>query len=355
MNKKKLTKLQFKNMLSNYLVYFVSIFTILVGCYVSISLFVFEQFNIHFYYLLVIALVAAVESIGIQLFIRINKISELAQSVVLYAFNAITCLLLVSLIDKNILGYPKFWIFSFPGSFIGLFFLMLGVYIIKRREEKKLNDSLDTFKNTKNKKNKITRVIVFILMMLTCTFTLSNSVVHATSDTNDFKHFSFIVNSSAKNLKHVWEVELNFETEKEIKYLDVLMKLENGHTESVYVSGRENLSTFKVTEVEGGFENELIFIINSNDNLQSIELVFNYSYVEEMPDEEDIIEKICFLSTGNTYIHEELSFVSCLLIGVIISALSTISTFIIIQNIKSSFIKVNEDVEESSNESPELE
>lgn len=60
--KKKMNSKKLKKHLSNYLVTFVTIFTALVVSYVTVSLFVFEQSNIYYYYLILIALLAGIES-----------------------------------------------------------------------------------------------------------------------------------------------------------------------------------------------------------------------------------------------------------------------------------------------------
>ena len=98
---KKFDKVKFRKRLSNYLVTFVSIFTTMVVSYVSVSLFVFDQFNIYFYYLVLIAVVALIESLLIELFVRINKISVFGQMAVIYATCAISSFLMSFTIDSN--------------------------------------------------------------------------------------------------------------------------------------------------------------------------------------------------------------------------------------------------------------
>ncbi len=150
---KKFDKVKFRKRLSNYLVTFVSIFTTMVVSYVSVSLFVFDQFNIYFYYLVLIAIVALIESLLIELFVRINKISVFGQMAVIYATCAISSFLMSFTIDSNIITNVKFWIFALPGSFVGFIVLCLIVYLNKRSEEKALNENLNRFKgNSKNEK-----------------------------------------------------------------------------------------------------------------------------------------------------------------------------------------------------------
>lgn len=148
--KLKHNKLKFKKRLSNYLVTFVSIFTVMVCCYVAVSLFVFDQFNIHFYYLVLIAIIASVVAILIELFIRINNISIYAQCAVIYSACALSCFALALIINNSLLTNTLFWLVSLPASFIGLAVLMLILFIIKHNEENALNESLHRFKEDKH-------------------------------------------------------------------------------------------------------------------------------------------------------------------------------------------------------------
>ena len=146
----KFNKIQFKKQLSNYLVTFVSIFTVMVCCYVAISLFVFDQFNIHFYYLVLIAVFAILEALVIQLFVRINNISVYAQCAVIYSICAVGCFASSFMINSSLFTNTLFWVISLPGSFIGLGVLMLILFIIKHNEEDALNQSLNRFKEEKH-------------------------------------------------------------------------------------------------------------------------------------------------------------------------------------------------------------
>lgn len=143
-------KLKFKKRLSNYLVTFVSIFTVMVCCYVAVSLFVFDQFNIHFYYLVLIGLIALVEAILIELFIRINNISIYGQCSVIYSLSALSCFALTFMINSTLFTNPTFWLISLPASFIGLVFLLVILFVIKHKEEDALNESLHRFKEDKH-------------------------------------------------------------------------------------------------------------------------------------------------------------------------------------------------------------
>ena len=94
------------------------------------------------------------------------------------------------------------------------------------------------------------------------------------------------------------------------------------------------------------------FDINSNSNLQGIELRFRYSYLEEIPNKNEVTTKTYLLSTGNTNLPDKINFGSYLLIGIIGSLCAAGSTFIIVQNTKKEILKIEEDdnVEEKDNE-----
>ncbi len=147
---KKISSKKLKKHLSNYLVTFVTIFTALVVSYVTVSLFVFEQSNIHYYYLILITLIAAIESLLIELFVRINKISLTIQLMVVYLIICLTCLVFVVLIDKDLLNNLLFYVVAIPGSLIGLGALLLISYLLNRKEENALNAELLRFKGGKN-------------------------------------------------------------------------------------------------------------------------------------------------------------------------------------------------------------
>lgn len=148
---KKMNSKKLKKHLSNYLVTFVTIFTALVVSYVTVSLFVFEQSNIYYYYLILIALLAGIESLLIELFVRINKINITSQVFVVYMIICLTCVVFVVLIDKDIIKNALFWAVGVSGSFIGLGAIMLVSFLLKHKEEKVLNAELLRFKG--NKKN----------------------------------------------------------------------------------------------------------------------------------------------------------------------------------------------------------
>ena len=136
MKNKKINSLKFKKYLLDYLVIFVTIFTALVFSYVTISLFVFEQSNIFYYYLILITLISSIESLLIELFVRINKIALSVQLSVIYLVIALTCFAFACIIDKDLITKPLFWVISLPSSFIGLGALLFTTFLIKRKEEK---------------------------------------------------------------------------------------------------------------------------------------------------------------------------------------------------------------------------
>lgn len=195
-------------------------------------------------------------------------------------------------------------------------------------------------------KNRILKsFIVVSLCLLSFGLILSGNIVKANSSYSGFKDFSFTVNRKIKytGASIVWTVDINWKTEEEIKYLEVEMILEDGHKEAVYIDGRDNLAIKEVTKEDEYYVYSLEFDINSDAELQGIELIFTYSYIDEIPNEEDLLVKNYLLSTGHTNYDETLSIWACLLIGVIISISASVSTFIIIQNTKVDLIKIKDD------------
>lgn len=196
-------------------------------------------------------------------------------------------------------------------------------------------------------KNKVIRLFVCIFVFATLfTSLLSNRKVQATSKFDDFKDFSFVIYPDFKMGDIIWTVDVTWTTSKEIKYLDVIIQLEDGHEESTYQTGRDNMSKLIVTEIEDTINYRLVFNVNSTEKLQIIKFVITYSYIDEIdPSPTNINVKTYFLSPGNTRYPEKIKIWSFLLIGVIVSICAGIATFIIIQNTKTAFFKVGNELE----------
>ena len=196
-------------------------------------------------------------------------------------------------------------------------------------------------------KNKVIRLFVCIFVFATLfTSLLSNRKVQATSKFDDFKDFSFVIYPDFKMGDIIWTVDVTWTTSKEIKYLDVIIQLEDGHEESTYQTGRDNMSKLIVTEIDDTINYRLVFNVNSTEKLQIIKFVITYSYIDEIdPSPTNINVKTYFLSPGNTRYPEKIKIWSFLLIGVIVSICAGIATFIIIQNTKTAFFKVGNGLE----------
>lgn len=130
----------------NILISLVTIFSVMVTCYVSVSLFVYDQFNIHFYYLILIGIISLIASLLISLFVKINKISLIGQVSVVYSSIALCCLGLVVFMNSKLVELPMFWYVTFISSFFGLAVLVVVLIIFKRHEERKLNAVLNKYK-----------------------------------------------------------------------------------------------------------------------------------------------------------------------------------------------------------------
>ena len=205
-------------------------------------------------------------------------------------------------------------------------------------------------------KNKVIKLVLFFVIGFTMLFTIvcsSNKKVKAEPSFHEFSEFSFVISPNIDLTGEAyWNVKITWKTIEELKFLEVKMFLEDGHEELVYVDGRENLSTKTYTKVDDGYYYTLQFDINSNANLQGIELKFRYSYSDEIPNESETTTKTYLLSTGNTKLPQKINFGPALLIGVIASGCAGLSTFIIVQNTKKDLIKIKDDdnMEEFDNE-----
>lgn len=194
---------------------------------------------------------------------------------------------------------------------------------------------------------KLMKLLASCFLTFLMMFSLINSkenLVKAEPSYHDFYEFSFVIGPNIDLVGEAnWSVKITWKALEEIKFLEVTMFLEDGHEELVYVDGRENLAVKTVTKEEDGYRYMLSFDINSNSNLQGIELQFRYSYLEEIPNENETTTKTYLLSTGNTKLPKGLHFGACLLIGLIASICAGVSTFIIVQNTKNEFLKIKED------------
>lgn len=196
-------------------------------------------------------------------------------------------------------------------------------------------------------KNKVLKLLLVFILLFVTMFTITKSndnVVKAETNYHDFYEFNFVISPNIDLTGEAnWSVKITWKALEEIKYLEVMMFLEDGHEELVYVDGRENLAIKTVEKLDDGYRYILEFDINSSSNLQGIELRFKYSYLEEIPNKNEITTKTYLLSTGNTKLPKRINFGSCLLIGIIASIGAGISTFIIVQNTKKEFLKIKED------------
>lgn len=198
-------------------------------------------------------------------------------------------------------------------------------------------------------KKKICKLIIVFVFFFS--LILSNNNVQAAYIFDDFKDFSFVISPHYKTGDFIWTVDVYFTTSKEIKYLDVLIALEDGQEELTYQTGRDNLSILSVRNIDDLYKYHLEFDVNSTEKLQVIKFVVTYSYIDEIdPSPSNLGVKTYFLSPGNTRYPEKINIWSFLLIGVIISLCSASATFIIIQNTKTVFFKIENDSESFNDE-----
>lgn len=196
----------------------------------------------------------------------------------------------------------------------------------------------------KNKVKKLLFTFIIVVVMMLALTKSNDQVVKAETTYHDFYEFNFVIGPNIDLTGEAsWTIKISWRALEEIKFLEVMMFLEDGHEELVYVDGRENLAIKTVKKVEDGYHYTLEFDINSNSSLQGIELRFRYSYLEEIPNKNETTTKTYLLSTGNTKLPKRINFGSCLLIGLIASFGAGVSTFIIVQNTKKEFLKIKED------------
>lgn len=207
------------------------------------------------------------------------------------------------------------------------------------------------------KKMKIIKFLV-VLALLLGSFMMLNVAsgvdsVNAALSQDEFYDFRFEVSPKIKNSEIIWSVDLNWTTEKEIKYLKVIISLENGLEEPTYESGRHNISKYIISEkyVDEetiNYQNNLHFDVNSKE-LQLIKVTLYYSY-EDSIDPINIENKVLFLSTGETIINEDINLGFAVLAGIFISICASFATYIIIQNTKNNLIKTKIIKEEDDDE-----
>ena len=77
-------------------------------------------------------------------------------------------------------------------------------------------------------KNKVLKLFVCALSLITIISCFSSEKVQAASSFDDFTEFTFIANHNRKLLGTTWTIDVSWQTEKEIKYIEIAIELEDG-------------------------------------------------------------------------------------------------------------------------------
>lgn len=116
------------------------------------------------------------------------------------------------------------------------------------------------------------------------------------------------------------------ESDMEIKYWQVRIKLSNNKEEIPYQTGNQNIATMETTKKDGKFEYRFEANVN-NDKLGTFRMTFGYS--------DDTIgtnlqEYICYLKWGSLSVKKPATI--AILVGIIITICASIATYVIIEN-----------------------
>ena len=116
------------------------------------------------------------------------------------------------------------------------------------------------------------------------------------------------------------------ESDMEIKYWQVRIKLANNKEEIPYQTGNQNIATMEMSEKDGKFEYRFEANVN-NDKLGTFRMTFGYS--------DDTIgtnlqEYICYLKWGSLSVKKPATI--AILVGIIITICASIATYVIIEN-----------------------
>ena len=196
---------------------------------------------------------------------------------------------------------------------------------------------------------KISRILIFVVFVLVL-LVGNKVVVNASSD--DFDDFTFdaqnkIIDHDKTTCKITWK------TQKEIKYLNVIIVLPNKFEQNPYNSMRENLAgEYSSTYINGYYLNVLTFDVYYHQ-IGNIKAKFEYSFdyvIEEFS--EDILECDYVFVTGVYWIEKQPVYVA-ILVGSVITIVTCIVTYVVIENSRRSILLGN--VEDTDLEDEEIE
>lgn len=132
----------YKSMLLTFLI----VLPITMFVYVIVEHFIFEQNAVHFSYLFYITLIAAVFSVILNLFYRINRINSLVQIIITY-FLIVIMMYSIGLIsgwyNERLVAYILYGLLF---NFIGVSLIATIVLLTRHLQFKKLNSDLEKYK-----------------------------------------------------------------------------------------------------------------------------------------------------------------------------------------------------------------
>lgn len=175
---------------------------------------------------------------------------------------------------------------------------------------------------------KVLRLLMFILCLISLTY-INLSVKADNVVVDEFTNIEFIsqpIISQSNKSKCI----ITWNTTKEIKYLKVIVQLQNSKGQVPYESGRENSAgTFESFKLSDDVFENILEIEVDNSQLGNIKIKFNYSYEPILPGTSTLSFTAIFV-TGK-WIDKQPTHHG-LLAGVFITVVVGIATYVIIEN-----------------------
>lgn len=130
--------------LRRYLLLFMCLFTIYIGCYSIVNALIFKNFYFPLNYIGFIYLISMVISLILVIILSLNKLNFIIQAVLIYITVTIS-IYFVGFYTNIFTRDGSFWLFSLIINLSGLC-ILLGYVMIKRTiENKKLNEKLKNY------------------------------------------------------------------------------------------------------------------------------------------------------------------------------------------------------------------
>ena len=143
---------------------------------------------------------------------------------------------------------------------------------------------------------------------------------------------------------------ITWKTSKEIKYLKVLLKLQNNKEQIPYASDRENSSGIFSSKMisENKYLNSLVIDVDNNQ-LGNIKIKFDYSYDRVLDYTSDDIKTFTYVFVTGKWIKKQPTHVG-VLSGMFITIVAVIATYVIIENSHREVMNDEKEDEEANDE-----